>query len=126
MFKQGWLSREERGVGWRWCLPFWGDVGLVFFSPDPIFGARKRKEVFLRRVCSSRRHRWGRSGLDAEREEQGGRRGPVHGLVLQGKGRRGLREASARGSVGGGAGRGWGPKPGDNGYEEAGARGDQV
>ena len=67
-------------------LTFLGAGRSVFFSPDLIFGARRRKEVFLRRLCSSRRHRWGRSCLEEERQEQGGRRGPVRGLVLQGKG----------------------------------------
>ena len=101
-------------------LTFLGGGRSGFFSPDLIFGARRRKEVFLHRLCSSRRHRWGRSCLEEERQEQGGRRGPVRGLVLQGKGGGGCVRRPQGGAWAGVQG-GGGDR--DDGCEEAGARG---
>ena len=77
----------------------------------------------MRRFCSSRRHRWGRSCLEEERKSKEEEGDPCVGLSFKEKGGGGC-VRRPQGSVGGGAGRGWGPKLlGDDGCEEAGARG---
>ena len=66
-------------------LTFLGAGRSGFFLSRSDFWSKEEEGGVPGRLCSSRRHRWGRSCLEEERQEQGGRRGPVRGLVLQGK-----------------------------------------